>query len=143
MVWEIYARNRDSGQTRDSLKIYNFFFGQEVFNMEKANFDPVAYWTGMGFPIEMLKVVQGSGGKEAVCEYCGHKVDLFGGCLERHAEGAQHKMRVKTYKINTESKIQAFKTGYPLEAVQELKDDLKRMSGKVVDKEHMETKKRD
>lgn len=111
--------------------------------MEKANFDPVAYWTGMGFPIEMLKVVQGSGGKEAVCEYCGHKVDLFGGCLERHAEGAQHKMRVKTYKINTESKIQAFKTGYPLEAVQEIKDDLKRMSGKVVDKEHMETKKRD
>jgi hypothetical protein len=91
--------------------------------MEKANFDPAAYWTGLGLPIEMLKVVQGSGGKEAVCEYCACKVDLFGGYLERHTDGAQHKMRVKTYKINTESKIQAFKTGYPLESVQSKKRD--------------------
>lgn len=82
--------------------------------MEKTNFDPAAYWTNLGFPIEMLKIVPGSGGKEAVCEYCGYKVELFGGYLERHAENPRHKMNVNTYRINTESKIQAFKTGYPL-----------------------------
>jgi hypothetical protein len=91
--------------------------------METSIFDPAVYWTGLGLPIEMLKVVQGSGGKEAVCEYCGYKVELFGGYLQRHTDGSRHKMNVKAYKINTESKIQAFKTGYPLESVPKTNDD--------------------
>ena len=77
--------------------------------MEKTNFDPVVYWMGLGLPIEMLKIVPGSGGKDAVCEYCGYKLELFGGYLERHTDTARHKMNVNTYKINTESKIQADK----------------------------------
>lgn len=89
----------------------------DFVNARDIVFDPVVFWTEEHkLPIEMLKIVPNTGGgKRATCMYCGYGLNINRREIERHLETKNHQNRV---------------------AEKELKDELKRMQGKVVDKEH-------
>lgn len=103
--------------SRESLKAHASSATHIDFvNARDIVFDPVVFWTEEHkLPIEMLKIVPNTGGKRATCMYCGYGLNINRREIERHLETKNHQNRV------TEK---------------ELKDELKRMQGKVVDKEH-------